>query len=640
MFHAFDCISKEFMIQTFKKFGFGPKFISWVSLLMKDTRSCINYAGWLSGYFPAESGIRQGCPFSPLAFVLALELLAIKIRQSKDVKGLALDKCFNIDNIIDSLKIALYADDITLFLADEHDLTNALIIFRAFERVSGLSMNIFKCEAMWLGRSRNRRETFHNFNWKNRIKILGIYFSSDKPASGIEENYTNRIAAIKRFIAVWEKRDLSIMGKVLITKTFLISQLVYYMQSFLIPEHTLTQVNRLLYRFIWKKRNNNKKAFEKVKRNIICANYEDGGLKMIDLRVMQTSFLLQWVPRLISNDTDDYWKLIPRSIFASLGANFECFHSNVTSKKFKGLANIQSDFWTEVLKMFLDKNNHTQNKGFNPMLWNNTNFVYNGNTIFFKEWAKKGIMKVQDLTRNGECLPFEEIRHTLGDSPQRFLEYITVRSTVTTFLRKQQNYEDCINLKTIPYFCGKQLAKACNFREIITNYNKSEPCSKHFWKRKFDYEVTKHDWQLSIQTTKEIRLRVLQWKLLHNIYPTNIMLHKMKVTNNEFCSYCDRITDFIEHFFFQCPVVKHFWKDVQNMILAKHKVKVNLNEIDVIFGLQNHKEVTHEIKQSINHIILIGKMCISIFKKTQKHPSLFHLFETHLNLRQKQNMNI
>ena len=211
---------------------------------------------------------------------------------------------------------------------------------------------------------------------------------------------------------------------------------------------------------------------------------------------------------------------------------------------------------------------------------------------------------------------------------------------MTTFLRKQQNYEDSINLQNIPHFCGKQLVKACDFREIITNYNKSEPCSKHFWKRKFNYDVTKRDWQLAIQTTKEIRLRVLQWKLLHNIYPTNIMLNKMKVTNNEFCSYCDRITDFIEHFFFQCPVVKDFWKDVQNMILAKYKVKVNLNEIDVIFGLQNHKASTHEIKQSIDHILLIGKMCISIFKKTQKHPSLFHLFETHLDLRQKRHMNI
>ena len=633
MFHAFDCISKEFMIKTFKKFGFGPNFISWVNLLMKETRSCINYAGWLSGYFQAESGIRQGCPFSPMAFVLALELLAIKIRQSKDVKGLALDTNFNINNFAEALKIALYADDITLFLSDEHDLTNALSIFRAFRGVSGLEINISKCEAMWLGSNKNRRDIHHNFNWKNKIKILGIYFSTNKLASDIEENYLNRITAIKRLIAAWEKRDLSIMGKVLIAKTFLISQLVYYMQAFTIPENVITQINRLLYRFIWKKRTNNKKAFEKIKRNVICADYEDGGIKMIDLRVMQTSFLLQWVPRLFLSDASMYWKNIAKSILSSHGPNFECFHANVSAKRLKGYEQIRSNFWQSVLKSFLDNNNRFQNKEFNPMLWNNINFTYNGNVLFFKEWAQKGLIRIQDLIDNNDCIPLERIRHILGNSPQRFLEYATVRSVVVSFLKKRQNYENCINLGNVPFFCGKQLFKACEFRESMVNNNKTEPCSKHFWKRKFDYDVTKNDWQLSFQVTQETRLRVLQWKLLHNIYPTNILLYKMKVTENNHCSYCNGIVDFIEHFFFYCPNVRTFWKNVQNFILAKYRTKLTLSVVDVIFGLQNHNELTHEIKQSVNHILLIGKMTISIFKKTKRHPFLFHLFETQLSIR-------
>ena len=38
----------------------------------------INYMGWLSKSTEVSSGIRQGCPFSPMAFILAVELLAIK----------------------------------------------------------------------------------------------------------------------------------------------------------------------------------------------------------------------------------------------------------------------------------------------------------------------------------------------------------------------------------------------------------------------------------------------------------------------------------------------------------------------------------------------------------------------------------
>ena len=635
MFHAYDCISKEFMIKTFKKFGFGNTFISWVKLLMNESRSSVNYAGWLSGYFPAESGIRQGCPFSPLAFVLALELLAIKIRQSKIIKGLSFKNHFQIDNITEALIIALYADDITLFLADENDLTNVLMLFKIFRTLSGLEINTSKCEAMWLGSNRNRQDKYHNFNWRDRIKILGIYFSIEKPASSIEENYTSRIVLIKRLIATWEKRDLSIMGKVLIVKTFLISQLVYFMQAFVIPDNVLIEVNRLFYRFIWKKKNNNKKAFEKVKRNIMCAEYKDGGLKMIDLRVMQLSFILQWVSKLTSGNNMYNWKILARAIFDSHGPNLECLHSNVNTNKLKGIELIKSHFWRKVIAIFLDKNQHYRNEGLNPMLWNNTNFVYRGTVLFFEEWARKGIVKIHDLVSNNECIPYDRIKRILGEHPNRLLEYIQIRSAVTSFLKKGIDYENCINLESIPLFCGKQIEGARNFRKILTENNTTEPCSKHFWNRKYNYEINEHDWKLTFETTKETRLRVLQWKILHNIYPTNIMLNKMKITLSNHCSYCSGTIDYIEHFLFYCPIVRTFWKSVQNFVLAKYNVRIHLNEIDVLFGLQKRDTLTNEIRILVNHIVLIGKMCISIYKKTQKHALLFDLFMKQLDIRLK-----
>ena len=37
-------------------------------------------------FFSVDSGIRQGGPFPPLAFVLAIELLAMKIRDVQNIK--------------------------------------------------------------------------------------------------------------------------------------------------------------------------------------------------------------------------------------------------------------------------------------------------------------------------------------------------------------------------------------------------------------------------------------------------------------------------------------------------------------------------------------------------------------------------
>ena len=72
----FDRISKDYILCVFEKKtekrekGFGPDFLQWVRALMSDTKSCVNYCGWLSDFilffilfFSVDFGIRQGCHF-------------------------------------------------------------------------------------------------------------------------------------------------------------------------------------------------------------------------------------------------------------------------------------------------------------------------------------------------------------------------------------------------------------------------------------------------------------------------------------------------------------------------------------------------------------------------------------------------
>ena len=158
---------------------------------------------------------------------------------------------------------------------------------------------------------------------------------------------------------------------------------------------------------------------------------------------------------------------------------------------------------------------------------------------------------------------------------------------------------------------------------------------KTFLEKKLDYDISEQDRELPFKTTKETRLRVLQWKLLHNIYPTNIMLNRMKVAINNHCSYCPGEVDFIEHFFFFCPLTLAFWKQIENYILINCDTKLKINALDVFFGLQNEEQIAPKHKQTINHILLVGKMCISIFKKTNRHACMYSLFENHWNIRYK-----
>ena len=61
----------------------------------------------------------------------------------------------------------------------------------------------------------------------------------------------------------------------------------------------------------------------------------------------------------------------------------------------------------------------------------------------------------------------------------------------------------------------------------------SVPRANSFCSRKFGLEIDEHIWSMPSLVTKETRLRVLQWKILHNVYPTNILPCKMKVRDDQ-----------------------------------------------------------------------------------------------------------
>ena len=268
---------------------------------MKDTKSCVSYCGSLSDLFAVESGIRQGCPFSPLAFVLAVQLLAIKIRDCKKIKGIknwsAVNdvymeaercwvvvtgyqenkSCSKVQNFLEwlddrirythketiavvkpwkdigsnkslgcvfsekpadwtnafKLEISNLADFYDVLLhgqlwakneskvpgriregdvvraksnrVRENEMSNALSIVEGFSRISGLEIKRNQ-KPCGLVVKKQCAETFLNFVWKTKLKVLGVYFCNDKCASCVEENWAERIQAIKRLIFTWGKK--------------------------------------------------------------------------------------------------------------------------------------------------------------------------------------------------------------------------------------------------------------------------------------------------------------------------------------------------------------------------------------------------------------------------------------------------
>ena len=80
-----------------------------------------------------------------MLFLLVAEILAINIRQNKDISGI---KIGDIE-----LKINLMADDTTLFPTDVNSLITAI---STFQNHSGLKLNLTKTEIIPIGKLKNK----------------------------------------------------------------------------------------------------------------------------------------------------------------------------------------------------------------------------------------------------------------------------------------------------------------------------------------------------------------------------------------------------------------------------------------------------------------------------------------------------
>ena len=75
------------MLLTLKCFGFNDSFVNWAKTMYTDIQTCVINNGWISEMFRNTRGIRQGCPLSALLFVLSVEIMALRIRNNKNIKG-------------------------------------------------------------------------------------------------------------------------------------------------------------------------------------------------------------------------------------------------------------------------------------------------------------------------------------------------------------------------------------------------------------------------------------------------------------------------------------------------------------------------------------------------------------------------
>ena len=203
---------------------------------------------------------------------------------------------------------------------------NLLEIFKHFSQFSDLKPNKSKCEIAGIGVLKGVKVAFCGMRCVNlhegTIEILGSYYSYNKQLEN-DEDFIKYIAKIQNVLKLWRARNLLFEGKIKVFKSLAISKITHLALVKIAPPSIIKPLSKTLKNFIWNGLN------PKIKNwTINNNNYENGGLKNINIVVKISSLQSSWIKRLFNENFHD-WKILPLYIIHnSLGKKF-MFHSKL-----------------------------------------------------------------------------------------------------------------------------------------------------------------------------------------------------------------------------------------------------------------------------------------------------------------------
>ena len=142
---AYDRVRWRWLWRVMEHVGLDGRLLALIQACYANPCVTVVLEGMTLGLLHPTRGVRQGCPMSPLLFALAIEPLHNCLR-SASIQGVGLPTTLedNGSKRSERLKAALFADDITLFPADESDAVGMVRMIKKFGLASGSKLNIDK----------------------------------------------------------------------------------------------------------------------------------------------------------------------------------------------------------------------------------------------------------------------------------------------------------------------------------------------------------------------------------------------------------------------------------------------------------------------------------------------------------------
>ncbi|KAK3569880.1 hypothetical protein QTP86_006752 [Hemibagrus guttatus] len=230
---AFDRVPRGILWEVLWEYGVRGPLLRAVRSLYNWSRSLVRIAICKSDLFPVHVGLRQGCPLSPVLFIVFMDRIS---RHSQGLEGVQFG-----DHRISSL---IFADDVVLLASSGLDLQHALGRFAAECEAAGMKVSTSKSEAMVLDRKKvacTLQVGGEVLPQVEEFKYLGVLFTSEGRMDREIGRRIGAAAAVMRsmYRSVVVKKELSRKAKLSIYQSIYAPTLTYGHELWVMTERPL-----------------------------------------------------------------------------------------------------------------------------------------------------------------------------------------------------------------------------------------------------------------------------------------------------------------------------------------------------------------------------------------------------------------
>jgi len=546
---AYDKVSWLFLQMLLTHLGFSIDFIRWVMSCVTTVSFSVLINGAASPFFHAERGLRQGCPLSPLLFLLVAEGLSraiIKAKNEGRFQGILVAPNLNISHL-------LFVDDVLIFCSGSRGDTRVLNeILDLFSKATGMEINAGKST---LSTHLLRPEEvallksffpFISSGLDAGLKYLGF---SLKANLYLKRDWVWLIAKVEKRLKVWSHKWLSRAGRLVLVKSVLEAIPVYWMSLAWIPKGILESIRRICFRFLWSgKKDDQVTPWVSWKRIAIPKGLGGWGLKNIFLFSKALAAKGGW--RLLK--TNSLWSRVIKHKYLS-EESVEDWIRNPRKSHVGG-----SMIWKAVVKSFhlieskLAWNVGNGQKlmiGRDPWMGSTQNHILPDGVV--EALRRRGIVFLSHLAvprpvgvwhqrwRRADSLG-------LADQEKEYVEaYIRTLIHSNIVLNDE---EDSLVWEEGP---GGNYSPKAGYIVLSSEAEQRE----HVW-------WWKPLWKLDCPA----KTKLFMWCVLENKAPSWDNLQKRSFQGPGWCALCKRELETVEHLFLACSFTVEVWKECSVLV--------------------------------------------------------------------------